>query len=128
MQEWRFTILGVPQVKKNSRQLVVRKGRPISLPGKPYREWAQTALLQLRSQWMGQAPIPRTTWLNAAIVSYQAKGQACDASNLYQGPEDVLQEARIIENDYQIVSHDGSRRLRDAANPRVEITLTEVVE
>lgn len=34
-----------------------------------------------------------------------------DLSNLVQLPEDCLQSARIIENDSQIVSLDGSRRL-----------------
>ena len=33
-----------------------------------------------------------------------------DLSNLYQLPEDVMQRTRIIANDTQIESHDGSRR------------------
>lgn len=38
-------------------------------------------------------------------------GKLPDLSNLYQLPEDCLQQARIIENDQLICSHDGSRRL-----------------
>lgn len=34
-----------------------------------------------------------------------------DTSNLYELPQDVLQTVKIIENDTQICSHDGSRRL-----------------
>lgn len=33
-----------------------------------------------------------------------------DLSNLYQGPEDCLQKMQIINNDNQVISHDGSRR------------------
>ena len=34
-----------------------------------------------------------------------------DLSNLYQGVEDALQKAKIIKNDSQICSHDGSKRV-----------------
>jgi Holliday junction resolvase RusA-like endonuclease len=47
-----------------------------------------------------------------------------DLSNLYQGIEDVLQKAGVIQNDKQIVSHDGSRKIF-GESARVEIELTE---
>lgn len=34
----------------------------------------------------------------------------CDLSNLYELPQDCLQESGIIENDRFIQSHDGSRK------------------
>ncbi len=34
----------------------------------------------------------------------------CDLSNLYELPQDCLQQAGIIENDRFIQSHDGSRK------------------
>lgn len=34
-----------------------------------------------------------------------------DLSNLYELPQDCLQKSQIIENDTQICSHDGSRRV-----------------
>lgn len=33
-----------------------------------------------------------------------------DLSNLYELPQDALQRAGVIENDWQIVGHDGSTR------------------
>lgn len=50
-----------------------------------------------------------------------------DTSNLYELPADVLQKTRIIENDTQICSHDGSRRKPSDDNQYwLEIELTEV--
>lgn len=45
-----------------------------------------------------------------------------DLSNLYELVQDCLQEAQIIENDADIVSHDRSRRLPGKENA-VEIEL-----
>ena len=36
--------------------------------------------------------------------------KVADISNLYELPQDVLQKTKIIENDSQVESHDGSRR------------------
>lgn len=51
---------------------------------------------------------------------YTVKGQRNqklpDLSNLYHFPEDVMQDAGIIENDSFICSHDGSRRLPSPGN------------
>jgi Holliday junction resolvase RusA-like endonuclease len=44
-----------------------------------------------------------------------------DLSNLYQLVEDCLQKANVIENDYLIESHDGSRRL---VGDRMELEIT----
>jgi|GEM_PF-3475371 len=41
----------------------------------------------------------------------RGSGNVPDLSNLYCGPEDWLQKARIITDDNQIESHDGSRRI-----------------
>lgn len=45
-----------------------------------------------------------------------------DLSNLYQLPEDCLQSAKVIENDSQIDSHDGSRRI-PGDSTRLELRL-----
>lgn len=46
-----------------------------------------------------------------------------DLSNALQGIEDILEELEIIENDSQIYSLDGSRKLFDSAHDFVEISL-----
>jgi Holliday junction resolvase RusA-like endonuclease len=50
-----------------------------------------------------------------------------DLSNLYEMPQDCLQTAGIIDNDTDIISHDGSRRLPGVEN-RLEILIYEVDE
>lgn len=102
------------------------------------KHWAKAAAAQLRRQWESvfREPLPKHVELNAAIVSYLPERRLIDASNLYQGPEDVLQvhqpkckprcklHASILEDDSAIRTHCGSDRLLDRRHPRVEITLT----
>jgi Holliday junction resolvase RusA-like endonuclease len=42
-----------------------------------------------------------------------------DLSNLYELPQDCLQQAGIIENDIWVFSHDGSRRIPSDTNKLV---------
>ena len=116
----KFVIYGQPVTWKNAA--MVLKNR-VPIKSKAQRRWAKSALEQLQMQWNGD-PIPKTVELNAQIVSYLGTKRLIDASNLYQGPEDMLQKAGVIEDDSCIRSHDGSDRRYDKENPRVEITLT----
>jgi Holliday junction resolvase RusA-like endonuclease len=81
---------------------------------------------EMRDVWVAAKldTIPMPVMVNASIVTYAQTKRRADASNLYQLPEDAMERAGVIENDYQIASHDGSRRLYDRENPRVEITLS----
>lgn len=120
-------IIGQPVSWKNSSRLVVVNGRRIPIKGKAQAKWAKSALEQLKEQWGDRAPIPKSIDLNARIVSYLGNRRSIDASNLYQGPEDMLQKAKIIEDDCCIRTHNRSDRRYDPENPRVEIELTEVI-
>ena len=76
--------------------------------------------------------------VNAKIVFYFPKSvyftkagtrssKVGDISNLYQGVEDCLQEARVIENDSLIASHDGSSRQPiEGSKYMLEVILTKV--
>ena len=47
-----------------------------------------------------------------------------DLLNLLQATADILEKARVIDNDKDIVSFDGSMIMWiDKANPRTEITI-----
>lgn len=119
-----LVIHGVSSSKKNSQQIVFGRGnRLMVVPGKHYKQFRDTAMPQLQAQWEGRTPIPRTLPINAQIITYSRR-RIGDASNFYQGPEDMLQCCGILENDSCIVSHDGSRKKVDKNNPRVEITLS----
>lgn len=122
----KLVIYGQPVSWKRGREIAVNPltGSRFVRPGDPQARWMEDAILQLRSQWRGQKAIPKHERLNAAIVSYLGSRRLIDASNLYQGPEDALQYAGILEDDCCIRSHDGSDRRYDPEDPRVEITLT----
>ena len=115
----KFVILGNPPVKKNN----MVKTKWGLLPSKAYRSWISGAVFQLKAQWKG-APIASGIFLHARFTFYLGARQKPDLSNLYEAPQDAMEDAGIIYNDYWIVSHDGSRRLRDNENSRIEIELT----
>ncbi len=51
--------------------------------------------------------------------------RAGDLSNLIQGPEDSLMAAQIIEDDSQILSYDGSRKIL-SQDTKIEIYLFKI--
>lgn len=128
---------------KRAREVVMIAGKPSIGLTTPAKHWAKAAAAQFVDQWFvsGQMtePIPREIQINAAIVSYLPTAAVTDSSNLYQGPEDILQShktgkrpckpkcrvhAGIIVDDAQIKTHNESDRLMDRNRCRVEITLT----
>ena len=124
MTVYRFVIEGPPVVLKNRKQIVSIGGKPRLISSSKARRWIDDAVMQLRTQWAGRSPI--AAMVNARITSYLPTRRKTDASNLYQAPEDALQAAGVLLDDWQIESHDGSRRSYDKERPRVEIELTEV--
>lgn len=105
-------------------QIVVNNqtGARFLQPNKLYREWARHAELQLRRQWRGQ---PLDSWLHVRALFFLPDKRRTDLSNLLEAPADALELAKVIDNDYRIVSWDGSRRLLDRDQPRIELTLME---
>ena len=136
--ELRLLIEGPPFSWKRARKVITINGRGSIGLTKEAKAWAHMAVQRLRLQWgrVFGGPIPKSIPLNAAILSYLPTRRITDASNLYQGPEDVMQACRstckprckmhaaVFEDDSAIESHDGSARLYDKHHPRVEIVLT----
>jgi len=132
-----FVILGVPAIAKN-RRTIRRKGwgrcKACGQPtGKPfigksdlYRRWRETTDLIIMNQWRGAPAIDFPVSMN--LQSYLPTRKFPDASNLYQGIEDAMQDCGVIENDGLIEHHDGSRRHHDPKNPRIEVTLVRCVK
>jgi len=130
-QRWSCVILGAPRPKKTSQRIARAKdGTPFILQSVAQTAWAQAARLQVQAAWGGRPPL--TCPVNVAAVFYRQRN-AGDLDNLMAGLLDVLQpEPRrrgapaagaVLENDRQVVSHDGSRLAKDARNPRVEVTV-----
>lgn len=118
--EVNLTILGPPRTKKTHQQIVWVKGKPRIIPSKPFREWENNAIPQIKAQWKGD-PISEKIKVTAIFYRQAATG---DLNNYMQALADTLQNAGVIKNDSLIESWDGSRKLKDAKNPRVEVKIS----
>lgn len=133
----RLVILGVPMTKKTSPQIARRRdGSPFIVSAERHKKWAEIAAHQLRAQWQGRPPIEGPVHVRALIYRDRAVG---DLVAFEQAIGDVLEapgrtasestrrrKASVIKNDVQIDSWDGSRRLKDPENPRVELEIRAV--
>jgi len=120
----RILILGPPRTKKNHGRIVTGK-RVKLLPSEQFAKWNQSAQMQLakyRASANAKLPLTAPVRVTAHIYRDRATG---DAVNYYQAIADALQEGRIILNDSLIVSWDGSRLLKDAVRPRIEMWVVE---
>ena len=118
-----FTIPGAPRTKKNHSRIVRGLKFPKLLPSPEFTAWNQCAQMHLaRLRAATKIRLPITELVNVRALFYR-EALTGDAVGYYQALADALEEARILDNDRQCVSWDGSRLLKDAANPRIEITL-----
>ena len=142
-----FRIYGPPRTKKTHGRIVTltpkgqkreychqckrQFGRQIILPSDQYTTWEGEALAQM--------PLIRSKLAAAGVslpvvglVSIEARiyreANIGDTAGFIQAIGDMLQRAGILENDVQIEDWDGTRRLKDATNPRVEIFITVLEE
>ena len=119
-----FVIKGNPVIKKNSRPIYRNQKSGVSFLGKSKRlvDAETDAISQIKKQSRDIIePLPITYRVHIRFLFYSRTRAFRDLSNLYEFPQDVLQAAGIIKNDYLIESHDGSRKLYDKENPRTEI-------
>lgn len=120
-----------PRTKKTSNQ-AVRMGKPCPtcklrtgparvFPSKAFREWEKsvTDYVSLRPQLTLALATPVS--MRALVYRETAVG---DLVGYLQAICDVLQECGIVLNDRLIADFDGSRLLKDANNPRVELVIT----
>ena len=143
---FRAVIIATPATKKNHGRLVcIERGprcpacrlpdRPKcgrcgrTLPGRhavqpsdPFRQFEKDALPQLKVK-RPRRPIAVPVWVRATFYRERATG---DWNGFTQALGDILEKAEVIENDRLIVHWDGTRLLKDARNPRVELEITPV--
>ena len=126
-----FTIAGAPRTKKTHnnahrtgapcRCCGMRRGHLRVGPSPQYVAWAETFTAEvLRQRLVLKLSGPLT--VRALFYRDRAIG---DLTGYLQALGDALQKAGVIENDRQILSWDGSRLLKDAAHPRVEVEIGE---
>lgn len=120
----RLVIEGPPVTKKNSMQMARNKrtGAVFPVQSKPQKAWAEKAVWQIRAQSGGSV---YACPVNMAAIVYRAKAVG-DLLNYLAAVSDALEAAGVVTNDRLIVSLDGSRMLKDADRPRVEVELTVV--
>ena len=102
MQQLHFTLTGRPISKKNSKRIFSSgSGRPRVLPSVAYEKYKQSCLEQimiLRSK--GVIPRETITGLVQVGTYIAVKGKYnVDADNIHTSILDILQDARVIEND-----------------------------
>ena len=121
----RLIVPGPPRTKKNSGRIVPRGGRHIILPSEAWQTWCNAVVPQLRAALArsGVRPIERP--VNCAALFYRDAARG-DAVGFYQGLADLLQHAGAVKDDKWITAWDGSRLLKDASRPRVELVLTPI--
>jgi Holliday junction resolvase RusA-like endonuclease len=136
-----FVIHGPPRTKKNSQRIVSigpmcrtcgkRGGFPKVLPSEAYEQWQSAALREcvpikialLRCGFV----LPISDPISVEALIYRERNVG-DLSNYLEAVGDMLQAAGIITDDKIIEDWDGSRRLKDAADPRVGIYITILEE
>lgn len=128
----RIIISGAPRTKKNHGGIVMVGGknvprRPVLLPSKEWRAWAKAAELIVNGEKLGLK-------LHNALLSCDVNCKATfyrdraigDAAGYYQGVADLLEDRKVVADDRQIVSWDGSRLEVDRTTPRTVIELQTV--
>jgi Holliday junction resolvase RusA-like endonuclease len=117
-------VKGAPRTAKNHQRIVTNKktGKPFVIASAPASRWGRKAIGQIVSQWpVRMCAMAGPLSVRALIYRDRRVG---DLDNYLHAVGDALQKAGVILNDRQIESWDGSRKLIDKTNPRVEIELT----
>ncbi len=117
-----FIISGPPRTKKNHGKVIKRGRRKFHVPSDAYASWNKSAQTQLAIVRAGVHDLPFKRPVNCKALFWR-HALVGDAVGFYQGLADALEEAGIVENDRLITQWDGSRMLKDARNPRIEVTL-----
>lgn len=131
-----LTIEGAPRTKKNNgrRKYSFKQKRTFNVSSEAHEKWALAAAHQLRAMWRGKRPLDGDLQVKALV--YREADWAGDLVGYMQAIGDVLEKATprasettramkggVIENDQQIESWDGSRRLIDRERPRIELEI-----
>lgn len=138
-----FVLTGSVRSKKTSQKIILipskgakrcracghMPGFPKIIPSDAHATWHASAMQQcltikatLRTRGVA-LPIAGLVSIRALFYRDANRG---DATGLYESLADLLQDAQILANDSQIEDWDGSRRLIDRLNPRVEVYITIV--
>ncbi len=141
--EVQFSIPGAPRTKKTSPQIVQAMGRAVLVPSEAHKRWFRVAMMSapiIRTKLIDQGvPLPLRNQVSISALFFRQTNTG-DAVGYYQALGDYIQAPRhkngkttrrgagLINDDRQIRDWDGSRLLKDADNPRIEVTMTIIGE
>ncbi len=118
-----FVIPGSIRSKKNSKRIVMAGKYPKLLPSKAYVRWEEAFRQELKLACYQKRIKPTDKPVHVQAVFYY-KGREPDLSGCMESLADAC-EGILWENDGQIVSWDGTRKVHDKKNPRVEFAYRE---
>lgn len=106
--------------KKNSKQIIYVRGKPLIIPSKNHKTWHT----QVISQLYGTKPVTRQIEC-VEIKFYPSTKRMFDLSNKAESIMDLLVDGGIIEDDnYSVVPELNLKfGIHDKQNPRAEITI-----
>lgn len=121
----KLTISGKTPSKKNSRNIFVKNGRLMNIPSQRYKEWRDSAIVQLKQQFGGYKVSGYP--ISISVVVYYGDMRRHDLDNSLGSVMDALTDAQIIEDDdtdhiSQITIEYGGV---DKEHPRVELYLED---
>ncbi|MGZ3773029.1 MAG: RusA family crossover junction endodeoxyribonuclease [Pseudobdellovibrionaceae bacterium] len=128
---FRCLIPGRVAIKKNGtqRKYSWKHKRAYTAPSDRYEKWAEDAAIYVkdaRNRFKITAPLTGLLHVKFTFC-FENRQWEPDLSNCYEGPQDVMQEAGVFEDDQLIHSHDGSRKIF-GVKPCVIIELYEYKE
>lgn len=119
-------IPGRPTPKKNNLQLGIAfgTGKRTVRQNDRYQAWERAALIHLHNQWRRTPTL--TTPHRITVNFYEHPAQRFDLAGVFQAVCDVLEKARVIDNDRLLRQSGPMAIYRDATQPRVELLLEEI--
>lgn len=127
--ELKMTIFGDPRTKKNSSRIVTTKtGKSFLIPSKQYKEYENNFCKQAQDQGVSGRKINQK--VNICCIYYTKTRRKVDLTNLLSATMDCLVTAGVIEDDNAKIAagNDGSRVRYDKKSPRVEISISSLLE
>ena len=118
-----FNVLGNIPSKKNQKQIVYVKGRPLILPSKAHEAWHKDALQQLRFAQIKPLKLQDIQIIICTI--YPPTMRKYDLSNKFESIADLLVDYGLLEDDNadilsKVLLFSGGK---DATNPRAEVVI-----
>lgn len=126
MEEIKITIFGDPATKKNSQRIISVRGRPMIIPSARYKAYEKNVLAQVHPESKRELECR----VNVKCEYYMRTRRRVDLANLLEATTDALVRAGVFADDNSniIAGHDGSRVYYNKIDPRVEVTISELLD